>query len=215
MRPAPSSTARPGAESPSQSHRTELAPSWVLLLVAIGVVYRFAAPLLGLPWNTAPILAMAFGGGILLGSRFWWMPVLALIASDLALGLLSPGGGIGWHTLVSTVFYGLAAVLGAASRWRLPIAPTLWAGTMICGVLFYAVANTFTWLALPEYAKSFAGWWQSQTTGLPQYSPPAWVFLRNSLIADTAWSAVALLAWQVLGQERPASERSGNSTATA
>jgi lysylphosphatidylglycerol synthetase-like protein (DUF2156 family) len=190
-------------KAPSQSRRFALAPLWVAGLIGFGVAYRFAAPALGLPWNTAPLLAMAFGGGLFLGARLWWLPVAALVLSDLVLGMASPGEGIGWYSLVSAAFYALAASLGSLVRGRLPLGPTLWAGTLLCGVLFYGAANTLTWLILPEYAKSLAGWWQSQTTGLPQYSPPAWVFLRNSLLADSAWCAIAWLVWLAFRRELP------------
>ena len=73
----------------------------------------------------------------------------------------------------------------------------MWCGTLLSGVLFYAVANTFSWLYWPGYEKSLAGWWQCQTTGLPEFSPPAWVFLRNALIADTIWCALAGMVYVV------------------
>lgn len=184
-----------------QPRRFELPIVWVFALIFLGVGYRLAVPVFGLPWNTAPLLAMAFGGGMLLAPRLWWIPVAALVVGDLLLGILSPGGGVGTYTLVSAGIYACVALFGSAARRRLPPWPAMWAGTMLCGVLFYGVSNTFVWLSLPEYSKTLAGWWQSQTVGLPQYSPPAWVFLRNSLLADTVWCAAALVAWVGLRKE--------------
>ncbi len=178
-----------------EARRTALSPLWVIALVLLGAGYRVAVPVFDLPWNTAPLMAMAFGGGMLLGTRFWWVPALVLVVGDLAIGLLFPGDGIATYTLVSALIYLAAAWCGGVAGRKVPIWPAMWCGTLLCGVLFYLVANTFSWAVLPGYAKSLAGWWQSQTTGLPEFSPPAWVFLRNSLIADTLWCLLAGLAY--------------------
>lgn len=167
----------------------------VLALVLLGAAYRVAAPSLGLPVNTAPLMALSFGGALLLGWRFAWVPVLALLASDFALGWFEPGGGFGGYTLMSVGFYLLTAFLGASAGSRTKSWPALWCGTLLFGVAFYLAANTYSWLFWPGYEQSLAGWWQSQTTGLPQFSPPAWVFLRNALIADSLWCGLAGLAW--------------------
>jgi len=177
-------------------------PAWILLLSALGAGYRIAVPVFDLPWNTAPFMAIAFGGGLLLGARFWWVPVIMLVASDVLLGILNPGEGVALYTLVSAVVIAAAAALGSLASSRLPVWPSLWCGTLLSGVAFYLVANTFTWLVLPEYAKSFAGWWQSQTTGLAGF-PPSWFFLRNSLIADTIWCGLAGLALALARRPRP------------
>lgn len=178
-----------------ETRRAALSPLWVIALVLLGAGYRVAVPVFGLPWNTAPLMAMAFGGGMLLGTRFWWVPALVLVVGDLAIGLLFPGDGIATYTLISALVYLAAAWCGGVAGRKAPIWPAMWCGTLLCGVLFYLVANTFSWAVLPGYAKSLAGWWQSQTTGLPEFSPPAWVFLRNSLIADTLWCLLAGLAY--------------------
>ncbi len=171
-------------------------PVWILALSALGAAYRVAVPVFDLPWNTAPFMAIAFGGGLLLGARFGWVPVLMLVASDVVLGILNPGEGVAAYTLMSAAVIAGAASLGSLASRRLSVWPALWCGTLLSGVVFYLVANTFTWVVLPEYAKTFAGWWQSQTTGLPGF-PPSWLFLRNSLIADTIWCGLAGLALAV------------------
>lgn len=168
-------------------------PLAILLFLTIG--YRIWAshysPSLG---NTAPLMAVAFGGALLLGWRFWWVPAVLLIASDLFLGLWHGGGGIGIYTLFSAVFYTGVALLGGSlgrvrHRWA-----TLLLGTLSCSVLFYVAANTCSWLFWGGYEKSIAGWIQAQTTGLPGIQPPAWMFLRNALLADSLWCGLAMLA---------------------
>ena len=99
-----------------------------------------------------------------------------LLAVDGQPALVEVGGHLG--------------AVGKAGRLE-KIWPMMWCGTLLCGVLFYAVANTYSWLAWPGYQMSAAGWWQAQTTGLPGINPPAWMFLRNALIADSIWCAIA------------------------
>jgi len=165
--------------------------SLVLLLLLITVGYRVAAshyPALG---NTSPLMAVAFGGALLLGFRFWWVPVALLVASDLLLGFWHGTGGLGGYTVFSACFYLLVAFLGGrlgegSHRWV-----TLWVGTLSCSILFYVLANTFSWLVWPGYAQTWGGWLQAQTTGLPGVQPPSWMFLRNALIADSIWCGIA------------------------
>lgn len=164
---------------------------FVGVLLLLTVVYRVVASHFDFLGNTAPLMAIAFGGALLLGARLWWLPVVLLIASDLILGVWHGAGGIGRYTLMSAVFYlGVAWIAGRAGR-RGKIWPMMWCGTLLCSVLFYLFANSFSWMVFAGYEKSLAGWWQAQTTGVPGINPPAWMFLRNALIADSIWCAVA------------------------
>lgn len=164
--------------------------SLLLPLLILTTGYRLLASSFDFLGNTAPLMAITFGGAMLLGVRFWWLPVALLVVSDLALGLLG-AGGIGSYTAMSAGFYLLVAYLGGRAGRLEKIWPMMWCGTLICGVLFYGVANTYSWMMWPGYEKSLAGWWQSQTTGVPGINPPAWMFLRNSLIADSIWCGLA------------------------
>lgn len=161
------------------------------LLLLVTVVYRVVASHFDFLGNTAPLMAIAFGGALLLGARFWWIPVALLIVSDLILGVWHGSGGIGRYTLMSAVFYlGVAWIAGRAARTG-KVWPMMWCGTLLCSILFYAFANTFSWMVFAGYEKSLAGWWQAQTTGVPGINPPAWMFLRNALMADSIWCALA------------------------
>lgn len=162
-----------------------------LALVLVAVGYRIFASYFGFLGNTAPLMAVTFGGAMFLGSRFWWLPVVILIASDLILGVIHGGGGIGGYTAMSAVVYLLVACFGGMAGRSGRIWPVLWCGTLFSSIFFYLVANTYSWLMWPGYEISVAGWWQSQTTGVPGVSPPAWMFMRNSLIADSIWCALA------------------------
>jgi len=180
----------------------------VLSLLLLTVAYRLGAshfPALG---NTAPLMAIAFAGTLLLGrsgisggALRWlpWLPVLLLVASDLALGWWHGSGGVGSYTLFSAFFY-VAVALSAVALGSFALRgggrgfwPLLWCGTLLWCVGFYFAANTLSWIVSPAYAKTLAGWWQSQTFGVPGY-PPSWMFLRNAILANTAWCALAAFA---------------------
>lgn len=153
--------------------------------------------------NTAPLMAMSFGGGLLLGWRFCWIPAALLFASDLFLGLASHGG-IGGYTVASAFVYTLVALAGAwvAARarkvQRRPSWSAMLTGTLVASILFYGISNTYVWLMSPEYAKTLAGWWQSQTVGIPGPFPPSLFFLKNALVGDIVWCVLAapLFFWK-------------------
>lgn len=186
-----------------RSARISVGVSLLIFLLIATVGYRIAASHYDFLGNTAPLMAIAFGGAFLLGARFWWIPVVLLVASDLLLGFWHGGGGLGGYTIFSVIFYLLVAFL--ASRFSSRSHPwlTLWCGTLTCSILFYLLANTYSFAMWPGYEKSIVGWVQSQTTGLPGVQPQAWVFLRNALIADSIWCALAGLV--LLFESRAAS----------
>ena len=178
--------------------------SWIAGMLILAIGYRVGAASsdsIHLA-NTAPLMAMSFGGGLLLGWRFCWIPALLLFASDLFLGL-SAGIGVGGYTFASAVVYTLVAALGAwvGQRQSKGAGPSWWVllgGTLSASLLFYVVSNTYAWAMSPLYAKSLAGWWQSQTVGIPGPYPPSLFFLKNALIGDFIWCLLAapLFFWK-------------------
>jgi hypothetical protein len=66
--------------------------------------------------------------------------------------------------------------------------------SLATSLIFYGITNAFSWLTDPGYAKDFAGLVQALTVGLPQYgATPSWMFFRNSLLSDLAFTAVFVL----------------------
>jgi hypothetical protein len=169
--------------SKQPSANQSLRAIYIAALLLLTLCHRLFASQVEWLGNTSPLMAIAFGGGMLLGRRFWWVPALLLVVSDIVLAL-AHGWGLGYHLLMTLPFYVAISLLGAGMQrqnWG-----TLLGGTLAASLLFYLVANTFAWMTSPAYAHTFAGWWQSQTSGLPGF-PPSWTFLRNALLADTLW----------------------------
>lgn len=204
--------------SPASRHRWPRL-SWIAGLLVLTAGYRLATAGSADLLNTSPLMAACFGGGLLLGWRFCWVPALLLLVGDLYLGLAH---GLGWgaHTAANAAMFTLASVAGAAAGRRGPKAAgfrwlSLWLGTLSCSLLFYLAANSYVWFLSPLYEKTLAGWWQSQTIGLPQFQPQAWVFLVRSLMGDTVWCVLAapLFCWAPVLDRRP--EVSGPAAAAA
>ena len=143
--------------------------------------------------NFSPVMAEALCGAFFLpGVLAYALPLLGVVGSDIALAVtlgypaLSVGAVAGWIAL------GLAVAMG---RW-LSLSGRSGSATVLGGVvtssaLFYVATNTASWLALPGYTKTLAGWVQALTVGLPGYLP-TWVFFRNSLVSDLVFTGLIL-----------------------
>ncbi|MDB6153920.1 MAG: hypothetical protein JWL90_2373 [Chthoniobacteraceae bacterium] len=159
----------------------------VLLLVV--VIYRvaFATPLSSdLSWmqNFAPLTALALCGATCLPRRIAWvLPMGILLISDLLLNAFV------YHVPLLTLeivprYLVLAAVtaLGCFLRGKVRL-PGLLGAALVSSLLFYVVTNTGSWLGEPAYSKTFAGWIQALTVGLPGY-PSTFLFYRQTLASD-------------------------------
>jgi len=155
----------------------------LLLILAIGLI-RF----LPHPENLTPLAAFALIGGFYLGKRFaLWVPLAALILSDLILNIMAGYSAFHWPRLIDWsvfVLIGVAALAVRQRGWQAKVATTFAAP-----LGFFAVSNFGVWLTglslsgLP-YDKSLAGLGQCYLAGVP--------FLRGTLIGD--WGFVALFA---------------------
>jgi hypothetical protein len=159
--------------------------------------------------NLSPLMALAYVGAMYFPRKWGWLlGPLALLLTDLAfLGINAKTDGSGQLFTVWTVigFVFFAAVYTAASAFGSWIAQRkalveILGGSVVCSVVFYVAANTYSWfydsfiVHLPGgYAPTLGGWWQANTTGLPQYVDPAWVFLRNGIAGDLFFTLLLLL----------------------
>jgi hypothetical protein len=112
----------------------------------------------------------------------------AIVASDLWLNIYYGAGLISDWQAVNYVGYTGIWLLGRQLRERRSPVRFLFTG-LLGALLFYILSNTAAWLGTPQYVKSFAGWWQAITTGLPGW-PPTWTFFRNTMISGGLFTAV-------------------------
>jgi hypothetical protein len=155
-----------------------------LLLVLVGVVLLAAAArLLPHPPNVTPVTAMAlFAGAHLVDRRLaYGLPLLALLLSDLVLGL---------HPQMVVVYACFALVTWLGSR--LPArrgAGTLAAASLTGSTLFFLITNLAVWAFDALYPLTLDGLLACYAAAIP--------FFRNSLLGDLLYTGLLFggFAW--------------------
>lgn len=185
-------------------------PAAFLLLFTV-VIFRVVSGFAGsadFSWmhNVAPVAAVALCGAAYLPRRLAFpLPLAMLLLSDAALNLFH------YHQPLLTVeilprYVALALIagLGFALRGHARVG-TLLAASCVGSLLFYVISNTGSWLYEPGYAKTFAGWLQALTIGLPGY-PPTWWFYRQTLLGDLFFTLLfaGCMTLQARREGRPA-----------
>ena len=177
-------------------------PAAIVLLLVV-ILYRIffgiveSADFGGLH-NFAPVAAIALCGAAYLPRRLAVaLPLVGLLVSDAVLNLVH------YHLPLLTfeivphyLALAIISMIGMAFRGRARLLPLL--GASFAGsIIFFLITNTGSWIAAPEYAKTFAGWVQALTTGIPGY-PPTWWFYRHTLMSDLFFTAIfsGLMAWR-------------------
>ena len=162
-----------------------------LVLVFLTVIFRIATAIIvqggGASWlsNFAPLAAIALCGAIYFPRKYkFTVPFAALLISDVVLDLYYGASLFEPLILCRYVAFALVGVLGLAVSKQVSL-KTIVPASLAGSVLFYVITNGFSWLTDPGYVKSFLGFVQALTLGLPQYSAtPTWMFFRNSVVSD-------------------------------
>jgi hypothetical protein len=173
-----------------------------LLLAAAVLIFRLA-PLAGeevarLLANLSPLAAVGLcGAAFARRGDLKWVAVAAFgsfFVSDIVLNLAYGASPLSAFTLVGAL--GLAISFGLGTRLRgtssaFPVFGATIAGT----VAFHLLTNSFSWLTLPGYPTTVAGWFQAQVIGLPGF-PPTYLFFLRSLFGNLVFTAAFLLAFR-------------------
>ncbi len=177
-----------------------LLPAGPLLLVAL----IFAAVLTRLiphPPNFSPIEAVALFGGAYFAKRSWALivPLVAMFASDLLLGLLN--GGIYWSYFASAGYLlvyaciALSTVLGFGLRGKVSAGRVLGYG-LAGSLLFFLVTNFGTWLGSSMYPQNGAGLIAAYVAGIP--------FFQWTVAGTLFYSALLFGGFELLRRANPA-----------
>ena len=182
------------------------------LLLVVAVLYRLGLGLYGshagFLSNFAPLAAIALCGGIYLPKKLALpLPLAALFISDLVLNAHYHAPLVDVQMLSRYAALALVVGLGFALRGRVRIS-TLLPASVGGSLLFYIITNTGSWIDEPGYAKTFAGWMQALTTGLPGY-PPTWSFFRNSLASDVVFTLLFVACMAITARREPSAEPAG------
>ena len=143
-----------------------------------------------LPYNFSAAHALLFCAAFWLpGWLGWVLPMATIIVTDLLLNsfiynepLLLQSSIPIWISL--GIFVVLAKWLAKRRSYS-----RVFLGTFIGTLLFYLVSNTMAWFGNPAYVKSFAGWIQALTIGLPGF-PPTWFFGLKSLLGTSLFTGL-------------------------
>lgn len=153
----------------------------VTIAVAL-ITMAVALRLLPHPANFAPVAAVAIFGGAILPRRLAiWVPLMAMMVSDVVIGL---------HNLVP-VTWGCYALIALASSSFLK-KPTLLRGfslTISSSLFFFVVTNFAVWLWGDMYARSWAGLTRCFEMALP--------FFRNTALSDLVYTAALFAAYNL------------------
>ncbi|GAB3025974.1 MULTISPECIES: DUF6580 family putative transport protein [Oleiagrimonas] len=148
----------------------------IVFAVAVRLLAYFQPD--ALPLNFSPVMAIAIFGGALFTDRrlALLVPLLAMFASDLVIGL---------HALIPVVYgcMALGVLLGSGLLRRKRSALRVIAASVGGATGFYLITNFFVWLTSGMYAMSAAGLGACYLAGLPFYQ-------YGSLPGTLLWSGV-------------------------
>lgn len=128
------------------------------------------------PPNVSPIAALALFGGASFADRrvAFLVPLSALLASDLLLGL---------HSTMGFVYASFAAAVCIGFWLRAhKTALTVAVAAMSSSILFFVVTNFGTWALQDMYPKTFSGLATCYVAAIP--------FFQNTLAGDLLYSAL-------------------------
>ena len=169
---------------------------WIpaLLLVALLAAFRVLGSAFPekLP-NVQPLLALFLCSLVFLkGNVRWLIPTVVWLLTDPFTSLMQNHDVLGWHHLALAC--GIAATAGIA--WyarRRPTALAVMGSAALSAGIFYYLTNLISFATDPLYPKTVTGFIQAQWTGPTGYGP-TWVFLRNLLAANLAFTGLVLMA---------------------
>jgi hypothetical protein len=150
-----------------------------ILLMAVFAVTRWPGLM---PENFSAAYAIAFcAGAYFSGAMAWWLPLGTLLVTDMAINTfyyevaaLDPAMLVNYVAFAGIIFFGRCFRPQSSSLW-------LVGGGLLGALVFYVITNTGAWIQLP-YVKTFGGWIQALTVGLPGY-PPTWTFFRSTMLS--------------------------------
>ena len=153
------------------------------------------------PPNFSPIEAVALFGGAYFAKRHWALlvPLLAMFASDLVLGLLN--GGIYWSYFASAGYLlvyaciALSTLLGFGLRGKVGAGRVL-AYSLAGSMLFFVVTNFGAWLSDPSYPKTAAGLVACYVAGIP--------FFQWTVLGTLFYSALLFGGFELMRSRVPA-----------
>lgn len=199
LRPPMTAHASSPSSGPDANRSGLLAPG--PLLLAAMIVLAALSRLLPHPPNFSPVEAMALFGGAYFASRAWAIvvPLIAMVLSDIALGLMFGGSYMSYVTSLSfwSIYFciALSTVLGFGLRGKVGGANVL-GYSLIGSVLFFLVTNFTAWLGSTMYPQTGSGLVAAYVAGIP--------FFKWTVLGTLFYSAVLFGGFALLRRQAPA-----------
>ncbi len=190
---------------------------WLPLLLMVAFAFTRWPGLM--PPNFSATYALVFCAGVFLPRRLaWWLPMLTMFGTDLLLNAhyralyeatpaayAAPMEFLNPFLAANYLSYALLIWMGTRCP---PMAswPRLVGGGVLGALLFYLISNTASWMQLPGYERSLAGWFQALTVGLPGF-PPTWSFLLKTLLSGGLFTGLFAGAMKLTAAAESAREK--------
>lgn len=171
------------------------------LLLAVLIFAAALSRVLPHPPNFSPVEAVALFGGAYFARRGWALavPLLAMFASDLVLGLVN--GGLYWNYFASAGYLlvyaciALTTVLGFGLRGKVSGGRVL--GYALAGsLLFFLLTNAGVWAFGTLYPHTAAGLVAALVAGIP--------FFQWTVLGTLFYSALLFGGFELLRRRLPA-----------
>lgn len=160
---------------------TQIEPAHILVVVL--VIFAVLSRWLPHPANFTPIAGIAIFGGSLLPKRWALvLPLIAMIISDLIIGL---------HPLFMYTWGSFVLMAWVSHRYlKNPTTFKVVGASLGASILFYVVTNFAVWAEGLLYPRTWAGLLNSYYMALP--------FFRNTLLGDLFYSSALFGAFALV-----------------
>jgi len=170
-----------------------------------------------LPQNFSAAYAVLFCAGVYFtGRSAWWLPLLTMVITDVALNLYYRYS-LGWHVFELSVvkfqvfnYLSYLVLIWLGKRFK-PGSSFLGllGGGILGAMLFYLITNTASWFfnpfANPEYSRTMMGWLRALIIGTSGW-PQTWEFFRNTLLSGGLFTGLFVGAMKLTEKLASASE---------
>ena len=171
------------------------------LMLAVLIFIAALSRVLPHPPNFSPIEAIALFGGAYFAKRHWALlvPLVAMFASDLVLGLVN--GGIYWSYFASAGYLlvyaciALSTMIGFGMRGKVNAGRVL-SYSLVGSILFFMLTNFGAWLGSPAYPQTGAGLAAAYVAGVP--------FFQWTVLGTLFYAALLFGGFELLRNRMPA-----------
>ena len=177
-----------------------------LMLMFAATLYRICYAFAGAPAeraNFSPLAAILLCGAAYLPRRLaLLLGAGPILVADLLLNAHYHAPLIDTGMLSRYFSFGLILCIGFWVRSKhknklLLLLPS----ALVSSFLFYFISNTGAWMMTVQYPKTFPGWWQALTVGLPGF-PPTLFFFRNTVFSDLLFTALFVVTQTIFHTSR-------------